>query len=128
PVNVVRSTDGGLTWVDRTPPHAEPMSGTGFAIDPANGYIVVATFAGAFGGGEVWVTDDGGLSWTDRSAGLPTASPVRAAAYDGARFLVVGGQLFGSQNFGVYASDDLGATWTPLHEPGWPSRAITDIA
>src|SRR5262249_19963655 len=27
PVNVMRSTDSGATWTNRTPPHAQPLSG-----------------------------------------------------------------------------------------------------
>src|SRR5205814_538902 len=70
PVNVMRSTDGGATWTDRTPPHA-PMSGRAIAIDPNDSNTVIAVFGGDFGGGEAWVTTDGGDSWMDRSAGLP---------------------------------------------------------
>ena len=36
PVNVVRSTDGGATWNDRTPPLAEPISCQGIAVDPSD--------------------------------------------------------------------------------------------
>jgi hypothetical protein len=67
PVNVMRSTDGGATWTDRTPPLAEPMSCQGIAVDPGNSNTVIAVFGGAFGGGQAWVTTDGGSSWIDRS-------------------------------------------------------------
>src|SRR6266480_3262224 len=112
PVNVIRSTDGGATWADRTPPHAAPMSGRAIAVDPNDSNTVIAVFGGDFGGGEVWVSTDGGDSWTDRSAGLPD-NPLNAVVYDGTRLLVGGGQLFGSENVGLYQSTDLGATWTP---------------
>src|SRR6266480_76914 len=58
PVNVVRSTDGGATWNDRTPPLAEPISCQGIAVDPSDSNTVIAVFGGAFGGGQVWVTTD----------------------------------------------------------------------
>src|SRR5438094_7499712 len=108
PVNVMRSTDGGATWTDRTPPHA-PMSGRAIAVDPNDSNTVIAVFGGDFGGGEVWVTTDGGDSWMDRSAGLP-GNPLNAVVYDGTRLLVGGGLLFGSQLLGLYASPDLGVT------------------
>ena len=127
PVNVMRSTDGGATWADRTPPHAVPLSGRGIAIDPGDSNTVIAVFGGDFGGGEVWVSTDGGDSWTDRSAGLP-GNPLNAVVYDGTRLLVGGGLLFGSQFVGLYESPDLGVTWTPLHDGTWPILVVEDIA
>jgi len=126
PVNVMRSTDGGATWTDRTPPHA-PMSGRAIAVDPNDSNTVIAVFGGDFGGGEVWVTTNGGDSWTDRSAGLP-GNPLNAVVYDGARLLVGGGLLFGSQFVGLYESPDLGVTWNPLHDGTWPVLVVEDIA
>jgi photosystem II stability/assembly factor-like uncharacterized protein len=125
-VNVMRSTDGGLTWGDRTPPHA-PMSGRAIAVDPNDSNTVIAVFGGDFGGGEAWVTTDGGDSWIDRSAGLP-GNPLNAVVYDGTRLLVGGGLLFGSQFVGLYASTDLGVTWNPLHDGTWPVLVVEDIA
>jgi photosystem II stability/assembly factor-like uncharacterized protein len=122
----MRSTDGGATWTDRTPPHA-PMSGRGIAVDPNDSNTVIAVFGGDFGGGEAWVTTDGGDSWTDRSAGLP-GNPLNAVVYDGTRLLVGGGLLFGSQFVGLYESPDLGVTWTPLHDGTWPILVVEDIA
>src|SRR5437899_7414612 len=126
PVYVMRSTDGGVTWIDRTPPHA-PLSGRATAVDPNDSNTVIAVFGGDFGGGEVWVTTDGGDSWTDRSAGLP-GNPLNAVVYDGTRLLVGGGLLFGSQFVGLYESPDLGVTWTPLHDGTWPVLVVEDIA
>src|SRR5436190_4789450 len=126
PVNVMGSTDGGGTWTDRTPPHA-PMSGRAIAVDPNDSNTVIAVFGGDFGGGEVWVTTDGGDSWMDRSAGLP-GNLLNAVVYDGTRLLVGGGLLFGSQFVGLYESTDLGVTWNPLHDGTWPVLVVEDIA
>jgi photosystem II stability/assembly factor-like uncharacterized protein len=127
PINVMRSTDGGATWANRTPPLAQPISGRGIAVDPSNSNTVIAVFGGDFGGGQVWVTTDGGDSWTDRSAGLPD-NPMQAVVYDGTRLLVGGGQRFGSENVGLYQSTDLGASWTPLHDNTWPVLVVDAIA
>src|SRR6266446_8664656 len=127
PENVIRSTDGGATWTDRTPPHAAPLSGRGIAVDPNDSNTVIAVFGGDFGGGQVWVSTDGGDSWMDRSAGLP-GNPLNAVVYDGTRLLVGGGLLFGSQFVGLYESSDLGVTWTPLHDGTWPVLVVEDIA
>ena len=126
PVNVMRSTDDGATWTDRTPPHA-PMSGRAIAVGPNDSNTVIAVFGGDFGGGEVWTTTDGGDSWIDRSAGLP-GNPLNAVVYDGTRLLVGGGLLFGSQFVGLYESPDLGVTWNPLHDETWPVLVVEDIA
>jgi photosystem II stability/assembly factor-like uncharacterized protein len=127
PENVIRSTDGGATWADRTPPHAAPLSGRGIVVDPGDSNTVIAVFGGDFGGGEVWISTDGGDSWMDRSAGLP-GNPMNAVVYDGTRLLVGGGLLFGSQLVGLYESTDLGVTWTPLHDGTWPILVVEDIA
>ena len=127
PVNVMRSTDSGATWSNRTPPLATPMSCRGIAVDPGNSNTVIAVFGGDFGGGQVWTTTDGGDSWIDRSAGLP-GNPLNAVVYDGTRLLVGGGLLFGSHFVGLYESPDLGVTWTPLHDGTWPILVVEDIA
>ena len=84
PVNVMRSTDSGATWSNRTPPLAAPISCRGIAVDPSDSNTVIAVFGGDFGGGQVWTTTDGGDSWTNRSAGLPN-NPMQAVVYDGTR-------------------------------------------
>src|SRR6478672_1108790 len=127
PVNVMRSTDSGATWSNRTPPLAQPISCRGIAVDPTDSNTVIAVFGGDFGGGQVWTTTDGGDSWTNRSAGLPN-NPMQAVVYDGIRLLVGGGQRFGSQNVGLYQSTDVGATWTPLHNNTWPVLVVDAIA
>jgi photosystem II stability/assembly factor-like uncharacterized protein len=127
PVNLMRSADGGATWVNRTPPLAAPMNANDIAIDPGDSDTVIVAFSGGLGGGAVWVTTDGGTTWVDRTGSLP-ANPLRAVAYDGSRLLVGGGQLFGSQFVGLFESDDLGVTWSALHDGTWPLRVVTSIA
>ena len=129
----MRSTDSGATWSNRTPPLAAPISCRGIAVDPSDSNTVIAVFGGDFGGGQVWTTTDGGDSWTNRSAGLPD-NPMQAVVYDGSRLLVGGGQLFGSENVGLYDR----RTWErPGHRfmmargPFWwsmASRSIQDDA
>ncbi len=126
PVNVMRSTNAGATWFNRTPPLPSPMSCRGLAVDPANSAHVCAAFGGAFGGGQVWISGNGGTSWINRSAGLP-GNPMNDILHDGSRVLVCGGQLFGSQFVGVYESLNDGVTWTALHDGSWPLLVIDDL-
>src|SRR5918996_978255 len=46
PENVIRSTDGGATWENRTPPLAAPISGRAIAVDPSDSNTVIAVFGG----------------------------------------------------------------------------------
>jgi len=123
--NVLRSVNGGSTWTDITP-NMSPLACCGVAVNPGDTDNIMAVFSGGFGGGAVWVTSNGGASWTNRSAGLP-ANPMNDALHDGARFLICGGMAFGSQDVGVYATDDNGVSWTPLHDGSWPSLIINDV-
>lgn len=126
PVNVMRSTNGGASWADVTPPIGAPISCRGIGIDFDNSNNVAACFGGAFGGGRVWVSTNGGVSWVNRSAGLPNR-PMSDIVFGGGNLLVAGGLAFGSQDVGLYSSDNLGANWTPLHDGSWPNLIINDI-
>ena len=90
-------------------------------MHPTDPNTVVALFDGNFGGGQVWVSTNGGTNWTNRSAGLP-GNPLRSVHFDGTRLLVGGGQAYNSQNVGIYQSLDLGVTWTALHAQTPPPR------
>ena len=65
--------------------------------------------------GHVWVTEDGGRTWQDRSAGLPTdlwISRVELSGHDRERLLVaLNGYRWDHFDAYVYLSDDLGRTW-----------------
>ena len=123
---VLRSDDGGTTWLDVTPLVMQSMSCKGIAVDPTDSNKIFACFSGFFGGGAVWRTTDAGATWLNISAGLPV-NPMQDVHTDGTRVLVAGGQLFGSQDVGLYESFDDGATWQALHDLTWPSLAINDI-
>ncbi|MBC7772728.1 MAG: hypothetical protein H7210_09565 [Pyrinomonadaceae bacterium] len=127
PVNVLKSTDGGIVWNDVTPPGVAGTSATDIAINPSNTNQVMVTFGGAFGGGAVYYTADGGSSWTDVSAGLPS-TPALTVAYNSGMWLVGGGQLFGGQDFGIWRGSADGSSWTQLDDATWPNQVVTDIA
>ncbi len=124
--NVLLSTNGGVTWTDMTPTGAAGMGCAGICLDPNDSNKVFAAFGGGFGGGMVWVSDDGGATWANRSAGLP-GNPMNDVVHDGTRALLVGGQLFGSQFVGLYETTDDGVSWVALHDGTWPNLVTHDI-
>lgn len=93
---------------------------TSLTIDPVDHDVVHAAFGG-YQRGNLWVTRDGGASWTDLSAALPTA-PVRALAVHPRRrdFLYAGTEV------GVFASEDAGATWSPTNQ-GPTNCSVDDL-
>ncbi len=124
---LLRSADGGRSWVDRTPAMATAMACREIAFDPQAPQRMAAVFAGDLGGGRLWLSGDGGQSWVDRSAAFGNR-PLRSVAFARGRVLVGGGQLLGQQHLGLMASDDDGANWYRLHDPQWPTAVVNAIA
>ncbi|MFT3684463.1 MAG: GC-type dockerin domain-anchored protein [Phycisphaerales bacterium] len=124
---VLRSLDGGDTWSDLSPPAASGMGVTALAVDPANSQHIAAAFSGNFGfGNDLWVSNDGGQNWEERSAGLPN-NILWDIAFAPGKLYVSGGQDFGGQFVGLYSSPDNGVSWSELSAT-WPSRSVTSVA
>lgn len=125
--NVLISTDNGTNWSDISPAGAAGLDGSAIRVNPANSSELMATFQGAFGGGAVFFSSNGGASWQDRSAGL-TGNPVLDVEIVNDLWYIAGGQRFGSQVLGVYRSGNDGATWDRLSDATWPSEIARDVA
>ena len=127
PVHVTR--DGGLDWVDVTPP-AMPPEGRIQTIDPSPhraGKAYVAGYRYLLGDFRPYIykTEDYGASWaqlTDGTNGIPQDSPTRVVREDPDRE----GLLYAGTEFGLYVSLDDGATWQGLQQ-GLPVTPVTDI-
>jgi hypothetical protein len=71
------SIDSGMTWTDRTP--ADPKFEASYG-DQVQGWSSVASdttgtkLVAAVNTGDVWTSTNGGLTWTDRTAGNQAAS------------------------------------------------------
>jgi uncharacterized repeat protein (TIGR01451 family) len=102
---VYRSVDAGEHWI------ASPLASTfvdAIAVDPTDPSTVYAAACGD--GPQLSVSHDGGLTWSDTGADLPTC--VTSLALDGADADLVYAGTFGA---GVWSSVDQGASWSPLN-------------
>jgi photosystem II stability/assembly factor-like uncharacterized protein len=117
---VLKSTDAGATWTllgndvfDRHTIGQIVVS----PLDPNTVYAAVAD-GGANGVNSnqgVWKSTDGGLSWTDTTAGISRTvafSDVEMDPTDPQTLYAAAGSFRGSPVNGVYKSTDGGATWT----------------
>ena len=87
-------------------------------FDPIDPTTVYATYAG-FGGAHVWVSHDGGATWTARDGNLPDL-PVHSIAVDPTDR----DRLFLGTDLGVFVSLDRGATWA-VENTGF-ANAVTE--
>ncbi|HEX5116380.1 MAG TPA: hypothetical protein VFW65_14390 [Pseudonocardiaceae bacterium] len=79
---------------------------------------VVSSFVG---GGRVFRSDDGGITWTDRSPGLPDL-PIRCLEVDPRN----DSRIWVGADLGVYQSTDAGATWSAFAN-GLPNAVVGDL-
>jgi photosystem II stability/assembly factor-like uncharacterized protein len=98
-----KSTDGGATLVALGQPGDFPA----IAVDPRRPAVV---YAGRASGGVIRTTD-AGATWTEASAGLPSAEPI-GIAVDGR----IGRVFAWLQGEGLYQSDNEGASWVPTND------------
>ncbi len=89
-------------------------------VDPSNLSRIWATHR-TIGGGRVFRSDDGGASWSDRTAGLPDL-PLNAIAIDPTD----DNRIWVAADLGVYQSLDGGVTWTD-YSNGLPHMVVGDI-
>jgi hypothetical protein len=129
--HVFRTSDGGETWIDVTPPeYANPASGSPKVALAAYENALVGWVAYASDGGVpipsapvVWGTADGGLTWT---SGAPLGIPAGAGKFSVTDFVFNSrfGWLLAHTGGGteedqvaLFLSTDLGATWSQALQP-----------
>lgn len=89
-------------------------------VDPANLRRMWATYR-TTGGGRVYRSDNGGSTWTDRTAGLP-GLPLNAIEVDTRN----ANRVWVAADLGVYQSLDGGATWSDFSN-GLPNMYVGDL-
>ncbi|HEY9122634.1 MAG TPA: hypothetical protein VIM80_06530 [Brevefilum sp.] len=118
---LLRTVDGGQTWLDATPIelHPLPPDVTSLWIEAFFLDAETAWFTPNSLGGEIYHTLDGGVSWTT------SVIPFERARYffldeNNGFALVDLGAGAGSHYVAIHRTEDGGATWTEVfsHEPG----------
>jgi photosystem II stability/assembly factor-like uncharacterized protein len=114
------SFDDGASWQQRdvagVTDHFHSL-----LVDPTNNLIAYAV-RDRFGGGHVFRTTNGGVTWADISGDLPDV-PTYTIVLD-PRFSPT--TLYIGTDSGVYASTDLGAHWVRF-QTGLPNVQVTDL-
>ena len=122
---IIRSDDGGNTspWADKTAAPVPSRTCKDVVVDDTDEDRVLAVFGGTTGGAasHVFISTNGGDSWTDISSDLPDVT-MNAGAFDpnDANIIYVGTDV------GVFRTTDGGASWQAF-DNGIPNVSISDL-
>ncbi|ROL61682.1 choice-of-anchor D domain-containing protein [Bacteroidetes/Chlorobi group bacterium ChocPot_Mid] len=106
---IFKSTDGGASWFDVTPPSATATMWGCYFLDNNNGFVIGG---GCLGNQEFWKTTDGGNSWSVFVGTLPNSGLTDLIVYS------MFGQGYASSSGWIWETLDGGNTWTPLSNTG----------
>jgi len=136
--NIAQNTTNDYLWVNGQPnvfkstnPSITPYASIkgslpdrfvmDFAISPTNDDSVFIALGG-FGSSHIYLTGDGGVTWTARGAGLPDV-PFNAVVFDPLNAKVI----YAGCDFGVYVSPDRGQTWVDYNNGFWDATLVMDL-
>jgi len=116
--HILRTEDGGLTWLDATPPVLSPLSALNlqpFFWDADTAWFTPYRYSG----GVLFHTQDGGLTWSETPVPFDNARTFFLDLSYGYALVSLGAGA-GSHYVALYRTLDGGATWTEVfsHEPG----------
>jgi photosystem II stability/assembly factor-like uncharacterized protein len=117
---MLRMNWNGTTWTRTQLTSPAPRYISCIAVDPSNPQRIWVTFS-QVGGGSVYRSDDGGVTWTNCSAGLP-GIPMNAVVVDPADFR----RVWVAADVGVYQTLDAGGTWASFAS-GLPNAMAVDL-
>ena len=118
---VLKMTWNGTAWAKKLMGTPTNRYISCIAVDPSNPLRFWLTISESTQPGLVYRSDDGGTTWTNRSAGLPKI-PMNALVVDPANFQ----RLWVAGDVGVYQTLDLGASWAPFNN-GLPNAMAVDL-
>ena len=122
--NVLRTEDGGTTWLDVSPAGVTDIGfgAVGYFFDTSHGWLAISNPMDPAEPGQLFRTSDGGASWDEST--LPPSMGGRFSFIDPSNgfFMADLGAGAGSNWVGIYSTTDGGANWTPEYvpEPGMP--------
>jgi photosystem II stability/assembly factor-like uncharacterized protein len=143
-LGLYKSTDGGDTWVQLAEDLFAGRCFSKIVINPSNSQTIYASITRAGGFPElaaakghpdatgpvgVFRSDDGGVSWTHLTNGLPSLSATDLSLYPGDPNILYAaiGRIFGDPDNGVYKTTNGGASWAKL-SGGLPTSEIGRIS
>jgi photosystem II stability/assembly factor-like uncharacterized protein len=122
--NVLRTEDGGTTWLDVSPAGVTDIGfgAVGYFYDASQGWLAISNPMDPAEPGQLFRTADGGANWDEST--LPPSMGGRFSFIDPSNgfFMADLGAGAGSNWVGIYSTTDGGANWTPEYvpEPGMP--------
>lgn len=127
---IYRRDVAGETWTNITSPlfptsNSNFITGIAISRDPStNGLTAWVAFSGYTAGKKVFKTTNGGITWTNVSAGLPNV-PVNCILFDSVHGQSVNALYVGT-DLGVYYRNDVLGTWQP-YNTGLPVIRVNDL-
>ena len=117
---VYKTTNGGSSWstLSGLPTTDAP---TYVAVHPSNPNVVYVTYSGYTTGSKVFVSSNGGTSWTNYSTGLPNI-PANCITFQKGSH----GGLYVGMDVGVYYIDSTLTSWQSFNA-GLPDVIVTQI-
>jgi photosystem II stability/assembly factor-like uncharacterized protein len=123
---IQKTTDGGKSWKNVTPKGIPPWSKISSLdvspLEPGSVYAAVDAHRRDDFTPHLWRTKDGGASWQEVSAGLPSPGFATVVRADSVRR----GLLYAGTDTGVFVSFDDGARWQSL-QTNLPTAWVTDL-